>query len=86
MIRVLHCIETIASGGVEQTILTLIRGLDQSKFQHKIICTWKGGPMAEALENEGVEITAVGSFKHPFQWRKLQKVVIGFATKNRTIF
>lgn len=76
MIRILHCIETIASGGVEQTILTLIRGLNKTKFQHRIICTWKGGPVAVALENEGVEIIAVGSFKHPFEWRKLYKVVL----------
>ena len=74
-IRVLHCIETIASGGVEQTILTLVRGLDKTKFQHRIVCTWKGGPVAEALEKEGVEITAVGSFKHPFELKKLRMVL-----------
>lgn len=75
MIRILHCIETIASGGVEQTLLTLIRGLDKSNYHHQIICTWKGGPVAEALESEGVEITTIGSFKHPFEWKKLRRVV-----------
>lgn len=75
MIRILHCIETIASGGVEQTLLTLIRGLDKGKFHHRIICTWKGGPVAEALEKEGIEVTSIGAFKHPFEWRKLQKVI-----------
>ncbi|WP_439490603.1 glycosyltransferase family 4 protein [Algoriphagus sp.] len=74
MIRVLHCVETIASGGVEQTLLTLIRGLDKRKFQHRIVCTWKGGAVAEALGNEGVEIITIGSFAHPFEWSKHKKV------------
>ncbi|WP_240507747.1 glycosyltransferase family 4 protein [Algoriphagus faecimaris] len=60
---------------MEQTILTLIRGLDKNKYQHHIICTWKGGPVAEALEKEGVEITAIGSFRHPFEWSKYRQVL-----------
>lgn len=60
---------------MEQTILTLIRGLDKNKYHHQIICTWKGGPVAEALEREGVEITAVGSFKHPFEFSKYRQVL-----------
>ncbi|WP_100629629.1 glycosyltransferase [Algoriphagus formosus] len=74
-IRVLHCIETIASGGVEQTLLTLIRGLDKKKFHHRIICTWKGGPIAKALEAEGVDLIPIGSFKHPLQWSKHKQVL-----------
>ena len=74
-IRVLHCIETIASGGVEQTLLTIVRGLERSKFSHKIICTWKGGSVAEDLEKEGVELISIGSFKHPFEWKKHQEVL-----------
>ncbi len=69
-IRVLHCIETISSGGVEQTRLTLFRGLDKEKYENRVVCTWAGGPMAIAIENEGVEITQVGSFQHPFEMDK----------------
>lgn len=75
MIRILHCIETISSGGVEQIRLTLIRGLYKERYQHKIICTWKGGPIAEALEAEGVELIAIGGFNHPLEWKKHQKVL-----------
>ncbi|SFT41999.1 Glycosyltransferase involved in cell wall bisynthesis [Algoriphagus locisalis] len=75
MIRVLHCIETIASGGVEQVRLTLVRGLDRSKFEHKIICTWGGGAIADAFEAEGVELVQVGSFTHPFEVKKHRKVL-----------
>lgn len=74
-IRVLHCLETIASGGVEQTLLTLIKGLDKNRFDHKIICTWQGGPVAEAFNSEEVEVIAIGSFMSPFEFRKLLKVV-----------
>lgn len=75
MIRVLHCIETIASGGVEQVRLTLVRGLDPSKFEHKIICTWKGGAIAIALEQEGIELIPIGGFTHPFEWNKQKQVL-----------
>jgi glycosyltransferase involved in cell wall biosynthesis len=74
-IRVLHCIETIASGGVEQVRLTLIRGLDKHKYEHKIICTWEGGAVAAALKAEGVELIPIGSFKHPFEWKKHKQVL-----------
>jgi glycosyltransferase involved in cell wall biosynthesis len=75
LIRILHCIETIASGGVEQVRLTLVRGLPKDRFEHKIICTWKGGPIAEALEAEGVELIPIGSFRHPLQWSKHKQVL-----------
>ncbi|WPR77396.1 glycosyltransferase [Algoriphagus sp. NG3] len=75
MIRILHCIETIASGGVEQVRMTMIRGLDKSKYEHKIICTWEGGEIADALKAEGVELIPIGGFKNPLEWRKHNKVL-----------
>ncbi|MBW3466601.1 glycosyltransferase [Arthrospiribacter ruber] len=75
MIRILHCIETIATGGVEQVRLTVIRGVDKSKYEHKIICTWEGGPIADALKAEGVELIPIGGFKHPLQWSKHKAVL-----------
>lgn len=75
MIRVLHCIETIATGGVEQIRLTLVRGLPKENFNHKIICTWKGGAVADSLEGEGIEIIPIGGFKHPLEWQKHKEVL-----------
>lgn len=60
---------------MEQVRLTLVRGLPKDRFEHKIICTWKGGPIAEALEEEGVELVPIGSFKHPLQWSKHRQVL-----------
>tara|TARA_R110002050_G_scaffold294375_1_gene452123 strand:- start:53 stop:1186 length:1134 start_codon:yes stop_codon:yes gene_type:complete len=75
IIKILHCVETISSGGVEQTLLTVIRGLGKLNYEHKIICTKKSGAVAEDLEREGVELISIGTFKHPFDWKKHQKVL-----------
>lgn len=75
MIRVLHCIETIASGGVEQVRLTLVRGLPKDQFEHRIICTWAGGAIAQALQQEGVEVIPIGSFRHPVEWARHAQVL-----------
>lgn len=67
-IRVLQCIETISSGGVEQTRLTLAKNLLKDRFEIKMTCSHASGPIAEALQSEGVELIPLGSMKHPFDW------------------
>jgi glycosyltransferase involved in cell wall biosynthesis len=73
-IKILHCIETISSGGVEQTILTLVKGLDPANYEHKIICTWHGGPVSKAFLDLGVELIPIGKMNHPFELRQHWKV------------
>ncbi|MFN3802201.1 glycosyltransferase [Belliella pelovolcani] len=75
MIRILHCIETIATGGVEQVRLTLVKGLDKDKYEYKIICTWEGGAIAEELKGEGVELIPIGGFAQPLEWSKHKEVL-----------
>lgn len=80
-IRVLQCIETISSGGVEQTRLTLAKYLPKDRFEIKIICTYAGGPIADRLRNEGVELIVVGSMKHPLHWtihKQVQAVISSY--------
>jgi L-malate glycosyltransferase len=74
-IRVLFCIETISSGGVEQTRLTLARHLPKQDFELKIICTNASGPIADNLKKEGVELFVVGSMKGPFDWNTHKQVL-----------
>lgn len=77
-IKVLFCIETISSGGVEQTRLTLARHLPKSEFEIKIICTNASGPIADGLKKEGVELFVIGSMKGPFDWnthKQVQQVI-----------
>lgn len=80
-IRVLYCVETISSGGVEQTRLTLAKNLPKDKFEIKITCSYASGPIAEALQEEGVELIRLGSMKHPFDWnihKKVQAIIREF--------
>ncbi|PSL01255.1 glycosyltransferase [Cecembia rubra] len=74
-IRILYCLETIASGGVEQRRLLNVRWLDKEKYGVKIICTHAFGFVYEELKNEGVEIITVGGFSHPFHIEKYSKVI-----------
>lgn len=80
-IRVLQCIETISSGGVEQTRLTLAKYLPKEKFEIKMTCSHASGPVAEALRAEGVELIPLGSMKHPFDWnihKQVQDIIRDF--------
>lgn len=76
--KVLHSIETISSGGVEQRRLSIVRGLGSPVYEHRIICTRAGGPVADALRTEGVSLTEVGSVASVFtpeRYRIAKKVV-----------
>ncbi|EOZ93766.1 glycosyl transferase, group 1 family protein [Indibacter alkaliphilus LW1] len=66
-IRILHCIETISSGGVERLRLSFARNLDYNKYELKIACTQAKGQILKEFKTLGVEIIEVGNFKHPFQ-------------------
>lgn len=74
-IRILYCMETIASGGVEQRRLFLAQWLDKNRYELKIVCTNSFGFLADELKREGIYIYTVGSFSHPFHIEKYQKVI-----------
>lgn len=73
-IKILHIQETIASGGVERTRLSLAKLLDKNRFEQKIICTNVSGNIVDEIQNEGVEIIPIGVLKSTFQWSQHQKV------------
>ncbi|AKD05427.1 hypothetical protein PKOR_00825 [Pontibacter korlensis] len=76
----LHCIETIGSGGVERRRLSIIKGLDSSIFDHKIICTKAINNLPKEFRELGVEIIEIGQFKYPLQPGKL-KAALGIIKK-----
>lgn len=81
MIRVLHIMSTITGGGVERRRLSLAKAFKGSNFQMKLAGTFKGGAIAEQIEENGVEIIEVGDFNGPFHWekhRKIQKIIDEF--------
>lgn len=59
-VRVLHCLSSITSGGVERRHLEIVRHLPSPGFLHRFIGTEADGPIADALQREGAEITTLG--------------------------
>lgn len=72
-IRVLHCLETVGSGGVEQTRLSLVKCLDSSKYEQRIICTKAIGGLPELFQQEGCEIIEVGEFERVFDFERYRR-------------
>jgi len=80
-IRILHCIETISSGGVEKVRLNYARKMSREIFELKIVCTQAKGEILSQLESLGVEVIPIGTFSHPFEigkYRKLLRVIEDF--------
>ncbi|WP_182042509.1 glycosyltransferase family 4 protein [Moheibacter lacus] len=81
MIRVLHIMSTVTGGGVERRRLSLAKAFKGTEFEMKLVGTFKGGAIAEQIEENGVEIIEVGDFNGPFHWekhRKIQKIIDEF--------
>ncbi|NHE56237.1 glycosyltransferase [Cyclobacterium plantarum] len=80
-IRLLHCIETISSGGVERVRLTYANQMDKEIYELKIVCTQAKGKILSELNRLGVEVISIGTFAHPMEVRKyrvLLKVIREF--------
>jgi L-malate glycosyltransferase len=74
-IRVLHCMETIESGGVEQRKLSLARSLPKEIFEQQIICTKAKGPLYEEIVGNGITIHTIGTFSGFFEVAKYRKAL-----------
>jgi glycosyltransferase involved in cell wall biosynthesis len=80
-IRILHCLETIGSGGVEQLRFNLAKYLDRDRFEQKIVCTWAVGVLPEKFEALGVPVISIGDMTSPVhfsQYRKVGEIIRGF--------
>jgi len=64
--RIAHCLETVGSGGVEQTRLLLARNIDPEKYEQILICTKAIGGLPEQFEAAGMRIHKVGVFRGIF--------------------
>jgi glycosyltransferase involved in cell wall biosynthesis len=69
-IRVLHCLQTIYSGGVERRRLLLATGLSKERYEQKIFCTKALEPLKSEFISKGVEIIEVGDFRSFFELKK----------------
>lgn len=78
-IRILHIQETIGSGGVERTRLSLAKLLDKEKFEQRIVCQHEVGNIGDEIRKEGVEIICLeSSIKNIFDIKQhlaVQKII-----------
>ncbi|MGC3947719.1 MAG: glycosyltransferase [Chryseolinea sp.] len=74
-IRVLHVIESLTSGGVEQRRLLLARCLDPAKFEQKVVCTFERGPLGDEIRSSGVSVFPIGKFTSLASYRQYQRLL-----------
>lgn len=74
-IRVLHCLEAVSSGGVEQRRLSLAKNLDPQIYEQRLICTKATRSLPPQFENAGCEITEVGAFRSILDFSKYIKAL-----------
>lgn len=58
-IRVLHCLETVGFGGVEQMHFSLVKELDPERYEQHLVCTKANGGFPEQFEQARCLITEV---------------------------
>lgn len=62
-IRILHCLETVGSGGVEQRRLILAQQLDGERYEQALICTQALGALPAHFAEAGCPLHVVGVFR-----------------------
>lgn len=65
-LRVLHCLETVGSGGVEQLKLIKARELDKNRYEQALICTQAIGALPAQFQRAGCPVHEIGVFRDIF--------------------
>lgn len=77
-IKVLHCIESMGSGGVEQLKLSAAKYIHDSEFEQEIICSQIRNDFDKRFAAYGIKTHPIGKLKTPFNlpyyWRLIRKV------------
>ncbi len=60
-IRVLHCLSSVARGGVERRRVVLAKRLDPTRYEQRVLARATRGDVVDALEEHGVPVMTVGS-------------------------
>jgi len=78
MIKVLHIIQDINSGGVERRRLSIAKEIKNTEFELKIICIKAQNQIPNLIQSHGVEIFELESYSGPFDFAahlKVQKII-----------
>lgn len=78
-IRVLHLVEDLKVGGLENVIVSIVMGLDKIKYQSQIWCLAQGGDIATELMAKGalVRILNEKSYYNPLRILYLARLIRG---------
>lgn len=68
VIRVLHCVETIGTGGVEQRRLLLGRHLRKEEFHQDLVCSYVIGEFDKKLANAGIAVHTIQGLHSVFNF------------------
>ena len=76
-IRIMHVVDHLGKGGLENGLVNLIEHLDPLRFEHVVYAIRKLGPNAERLAKSGVEVICQGKqdSDSPFQVGKLASAI-----------
>jgi len=76
-IKIVHIVDSLNVGGLENGVINLINKLDRRKFMHTICCIRTVGPMANRLERQDVKIVCMNSiardYAMPFKLMRILK-------------
>lgn len=74
-LRILYCLQSITTGGVEKRRLLLAKYLNKGEYDLKIICTKSRGAIVNEMQNEGMEVIEIGDFSNLTDISKYKKVL-----------
>ena len=60
-IRILHILDSLQIGGLENGVVNLVNSLDPCKYNHVICCLREVGLMAERIDRKDTEIISMGN-------------------------
>lgn len=63
-IKILYVISTLPVGGVEQHVLTVVRGLNAARFEPVVVCLGEEGPIGQEIKQAGIDVVAFGRMQH----------------------
>lgn len=61
LLRVVHLVEALGTGGLERVVQALVRHTDRSRFAVEVLCAVKGGPVAGEIEAVGTRVRVLGA-------------------------
>jgi len=71
--KVIHMVEDLEVGGLEQVVATIVLGLNKDKYEVEIWCLAAGGLIADELKRNGIKVRVLGltSYHNPMSVIKL---------------